>query len=281
MKIQHSRTGVACYAPVLTASLALFLSFSLNACGGDSGNEYGNSSSSANGGNSSSSGGSSSSNIVYADKGNNIASYDTVPIGEQTWMAENLNYNIEGSKCYGEGAYNITLTSAEIQANCDKYGRLYGWAVAMALPSSCTPATCSDQIDAKHKGICPSGWHIPSIEEWGVLVKYVDPNFVSKFDNVAGDKLKAASGWEEDGNGMDDHGFSALPGGFCGYHEDEDHFYFSRVGRSGIWLNTSSVDDGMHMHSDNIGSGIAYSSKSSANNVSVHGGLFSVRCLKN
>ncbi|MDR0517901.1 MAG: hypothetical protein LBH25_12735 [Fibromonadaceae bacterium] len=265
MRTQHN--GRVSLPIALTAILALFLSLALNACGGDSGNEDGNSSSSANGGNSSSSGGSSSSNIVYADKGNNIASYDIVPIGEQTWMAENLNYNVEGSKCYGEGAYNITLTSAEIQANCDKYGRLYGWAVAMALPSSCAPATCSDQIDAKHKGICPSGWHIPSIEEWDVLIKYVDPNFVSKFDNVTGDKLKAASGWEEDGNGTDDHGFSALPNGIGGYVGE--NFKSHRIGCYGFWWSISG--DSMHLRCENSAVGKA----------SYAGGLFSVRCLKN
>jgi uncharacterized protein (TIGR02145 family) len=73
--------------------------------------------------------------------------YKTVAIGEQIWMAENLSYNATGSKCYGEGGYVVhmycgsnscsspyyTLSDVEIQANCDKYGKLYDWATAKSI----------------------------------------------------------------------------------------------------------------------------------------------------
>ena len=67
--------------------------------------------------------------------------YETTIIGEQIWMAENLNYKTEKySYCY-----------AGKKANCDKYGRLYRW-------NSASKA-------------CPEGWHLPTDEEWQTLEK--------------------------------------------------------------------------------------------------------------
>ena len=110
--------------------------------------------------------------------------YRYVTICSQIWMAENLNYNASSSKCYGNDP-----------ENCEKYGRLYDWSTALT--------------------VCPSGWHLPNNEEWSILIlDYVGEDF-------AGTKLKATSGWDE--NGTDDYGFSALPGGFC----DEGGFRYA------------------------------------------------------
>ena len=53
------------------------------------------------------------------------------------------------------------------------YGRLYDWSTAMDLPSSCNESSCSGQIQSKHRGICPSGWHIPSDDNSGGNFGYV------------------------------------------------------------------------------------------------------------
>ena len=74
----------------------------------------------------------------------------------------------------------------------------------MGFSSSCNSSRCSSQIQTKHKGICPAGWHIPSDAEWTTLTDYVG--------NSAAIKLKSASGGWGTG-GTDNYGFSALPGG--------------------------------------------------------------------
>ncbi len=129
--------------------------------------------------------------------------YKTAKIGNQTWMAENLNYAASGSKCYGNNP-----------ANCEKYGRLYNWETA--------------------KKACPSGWHLPSDGEWEVLAEAVGGG------EVAGKKLKAKSGWNTGSGyvpGTDDYGFSALPGG-NGYSDG----YFYYVGNYGFWWSATEYD---------------------------------------
>jgi uncharacterized protein (TIGR02145 family) len=149
--------------------------------------------------------------VTYEDK-----SYKTVVIGEQTWMAENLNYAASGSVCYNNQ-----------DSNCDTYGRLYNWATAMALSSNCNSAYCSSQIGTKYRGICPSGWHIPSDAEWSTLTDNAG-------SSVAGTKLKAASGCNNNGNGTDYYGFSALPGGY-----GNSYGYFDGVGNYGRWWSST------------------------------------------
>jgi len=143
-------------------------------------------------------GGGSGGNIKYGSLPYEGKTYKIIKIGNQTWMAENLDYNVAGSVCYG-GQDN----------NCTTYGRLYKWAIAMALPPNCDSTHCSSQVDEKHKGICPNGWHIPSTADWDTLITTVGG------ESTAGTKLKAVSGWySKDGvpSGTDDYGFTALPG---------------------------------------------------------------------
>jgi uncharacterized protein (TIGR02145 family) len=230
-------------------------------------------------GGSSSSIASSSSSVNYTDKGNSISSYKTKTIGDQVWMAENLNYKVAGSKCYGEG--NSSYSVPEVQSNCDKYGRLYDWPTAMGLDASCNSISCSGQVSTKHRGICPSGWHIPSNEEWNELYHYADgtlngsTNLSSNYDSpTAGRYLKATSGWNDyngnSGNGTDAHGFSALPGG-----DGNSGGYFSYVGNHGYWWSSSERSSTAaylrYMDYDFELANYDYYVKSS---------LYSVRCLK-
>jgi uncharacterized protein (TIGR02145 family) len=173
------------------------------------------------------------------DQGTSICdgqTFKTIVIGTQTWMAENLNCNVNGSKCGSRKPtvdYRALTLEDENTDICDEFGRLYDWATAMALPSSCNSKTCSNQVQSKHRGICPSGWHIPSNAEWETLINYVGG------ESVAGSKLKATSGWwgnGDDANGTDNYGFTALPGGvgFDGWFHD--------VGDYGYWWSSSEYD---------------------------------------
>ncbi|MCL2284696.1 MAG: hypothetical protein FWC26_15380 [Fibromonadales bacterium] len=196
------------------------------------------------------------------------SSYKTVVIGTQTWMAENLNYDVPNNTtdvCYGDKS-----------SNCNKYGRLYDWVTAMDLPSHCESGTCKDIITAKWRGICPSGWHIPSDAEWTTLINYVGSS--------PGKKLKTTSGWNFseydghfDGNGTNDYSFSALPGGSC-----DNNNVCILEGSSGYWWTSSeySATGAYFRH-------MYYSYTSVEGNGNVDGGSdgkisskFSVRCVK-
>ncbi len=123
--------------------------------------------------------------------------YKIVKIGDQWWMAENLNYEVDSSFCYND--------SAEY---CEKYGRLYRWAAAVGKSESeCGyDSTCSLPTGSI-QGVCPRGWHLPRKYEWETLFDAVGGQ------TTAGMALKSASGWYNSGNGPDAFGFSALPAG--------------------------------------------------------------------
>ena len=184
--------------------------------------------------------------------------YRKVTIGSQTWMAENLNYNANGSKCYGKDGkviigldknYNsITkrISAAEVQSNCEKYGRLYNWSTA--------------------KGACPAGWHLPSDTEWKTLLDYTGGL------ETAGTKLKSSTGWNSSSGvpvGMDDYGFSTLPGG--GSSNDS----FEYAGESGFWwgVTEASVCCARALSMSNDMENVYWGNDSKTN-------LFSVRCVQ-
>ena len=138
--------------------------------------------------------------------------YSVVQIGNQCWFAENLRTTVYADdsaipEVTDNGAWTGLSTGARCDyeneaANVATYGRLYNWYAA---------------TDAA--GLCPSGWHVPTDEEWTDLVTYI----TSKgFILTEGTALKSTSGWNDGGNGTDNFGFSALPGGF---RRDVDGFF--------------------------------------------------------
>ena len=154
--------------------------------------------------------------------------YKTVKIGEQWWMAENLNYAYTGVpfKCVSSTDSNLVYYSDSTSwcydndaANCAKYGRLYTWAAAMdsagIIPGNTANGCGYGEIcnlgNVKVRGVCPEGWHLPSRDEWDTLLTAVGG------EAKAGIMLRSTEGWNDyygsSGNGWDSYSFSALPAG--------------------------------------------------------------------
>jgi len=143
----------------------------------------------------------------------NWQSYNTVQIGSQCWMAENLNIGtrIDGNNNQTENDTIEKYCYDDIEASCSIYGGLYLWDEMMQYIT-----------DTASQGICPIDWHIPTDYEWKVLEGEVDSQFgigdlqwefFGFRGHDAGLRLKSISGWYLNGNGIDLYGFSALPGG--------------------------------------------------------------------
>jgi uncharacterized protein (TIGR02145 family) len=145
--------------------------------------------------------------------------YKIVKIGKQTWMAENLNYEVGESWC-------VHLNDSY----CYIYGRTYDWKTA--------------------KDACPRGWHLSSREEWNNLIKATGD------EKFAHEKLKSEKGWDGRGaggddfgadecsNGTDEFGFSALPGG---YYNDGGYYDVDDTGN--WWSSTESDGDNAYYFS--------------------------------
>ncbi len=151
--------------------------------------------------------------------------YKFVTIGSQVWMAENLNYDAGNSFCYNNDL-----------SNCEKYGRLYEWDAA--------------------REACPAGWHLPSRDEWNTLLSAVGGK------QEAGVKLKSSAGWNDNHNGTDDYGFSALPAGYRSHLGD-----FGGVGNyASFWSSTEyDSDDAYYLSINGSRAYVDYGGKSYGN----------------
>jgi len=165
--------------------------------------------------------------------------YKTRVIGNYQWMSGNLRTTLYND---GEKIPNLTANKDWVEShtgafcwynndavNAITYGALYNW------------------YAVDHDRLCPEGWHVPSDEDWKRLEGYADSKYGPEdpvWDNLrgrgndAGRKLMADSGWNSGGNGSDDLGFSALPGG----ERLKDGGFFAG-GRSGFWWSSSSSND--------------------------------------
>ena len=188
--------------------------------------------------------------------------YSVVEIGDQCWFAENLRTTVYADdsaipEVTDHGAWTGLSTGARCDydndvTNVATYGRLYNWYAA---------------TDAA--GLCPSGWHVPTDGEWTELENYISSQGFSGTEGVA---LKSTSGWNSGGNGTDDFGFSALPGGYRYFNNGSNYFF---AGDYGFWWSSSALPGGN-----------AWSRYLSSSNPDIYRGYddarsgFSVRCLR-
>ena len=191
--------------------------------------------------------------------------YRTVKIGDQVWMAENLNFETASSSCYND--------SAEY---CEKYGRLYTWATAVGKSEDeCGVGKECNLPSGNIRGVCPDGWYLPSEDDFVALIKAVGG------EKGAGSKLKSTDGWRDDegesGNGTDAFGFSALPAGIS-YASYYIVGYTTR-----FWGSTECGSEGV----PETGNGCAYAMYLDYDDVNVSLRSyaakdfgFSVRCVK-
>lgn len=184
-----------------------------------------------------------------------------IKIGDQIWMAQNLNSSsflngevipearTEAEWIYagrnGNPAWCNYLNDSKLGM---KFGKLYNWYAA-----------------ADMRGICPSGWHLPTYKDWLNL-----SNFLGG-DKVAGSKLKSKEGWDKNKNGNDTLRFTALPAGY------RDLFLgtYSRIGAVTKWWCSREFNIGLAwMSSIRAGSDkliIDFEAKENG---------YSVRCIK-
>ncbi len=136
--------------------------------------------------------------------------YNTVQIGDQCWMKENMNVGTmipKDQNMTDNGILEKYCYNNEPE-NCVTYGGLYKWNEMMQYTTI-----------AGAQGICPMGWHIPTDDEWKSLEMYLGMS-QSHADSVGfrgtdeAKKMKTTTGWFSNGNGTNSSGFSALPGGF-------------------------------------------------------------------
>lgn len=200
-------------------------------------------------------------------------SYQTIKLGNQWWMAENLKYlpaiSPSSTESLNQPVYYVydyegnNRDEARSSANFETYGVLYNWPAA--------------------REACPAGWHLPTDEEWKILEKFLgmstedaDAAGLERGSNE-GSKLSGNSGLWEAGNLTRDYefgitGFEALPGGFRGKDGG-----FDRLGEVGLWWSSSQWES-----SENYAwrRGLLYDYTIVHRSYSTKEDGFSVRCVK-
>jgi len=187
------------------AILAVAMAFTFS-CSSDDDKDGGGDSSSNSNGSISSPSSSGGGNLSSSSGSNGSCSGGTVKIGTQTWQKCDVNITTTNYRCLGG-----------TRAGCDT-AKLYDWEMAHS--------------------VCPSGFHLPTKDEWATLIRFVESD--KGCTNCAGKHLKSESGWRNNsdgksGNGLDSYGFSALSHGYFGVE-------FTNRNDTGYWWSASNCN---------------------------------------
>jgi uncharacterized protein (TIGR02145 family) len=169
--------------------------------------------------------------------------YPSIIINGQEWMQKNLAVSkYRNGDPIPTGLSNTTWQNTtsgayaiydNVAANNTIYGKLYNW---YAVNDS--------------RGLCPTGWHVPSDAEWTTLINYLDPNqnpsATGAQSSVAGGKMKSTTGWISPNTGAtNESGFTGLPGGY----RLSDGPY-SSIGGFGYWWSSTEYDSSLAWYRD-------------------------------
>ena len=216
---------------------------------------------------------------TVTDYDNNV--YNTVQIGEQCWMKENMRVTH-----YANGTaitqaslsqYSTTTRYYYNPGHATNYGYLYNWPAATGYGVSA--------VSANNQGICPTGWHVPSDGEWTQLTQYVGSQsqyLCSNNSTYIAKALASSTGWNSStttcavGNTPGSNnatGFSALPAGHYRYESSSDYGFYGSGSNAAFWSSTET------------GSSFGYYRSLSYDNANVTSGGrkyygYSVRCLR-
>ncbi len=174
--------------------------------------------------------------------------YKYTTIGDQVWMAENLNYDAEYSLCYDK-----------IAGYCEIFGRYYD------LKRKNTSG--KDSFDSLLHDVCPLGWHVPTLTEWRKMIgKIGDEN-----EEITAKRLKSGLYWNDVATlGSDECDFSVLPTGFFTENKEFSNSYGSAL----FWNNMTAAESEI----TNNNYRIAFSDKFLYHGLI--GDVATIRCLK-
>jgi uncharacterized protein (TIGR02145 family) len=214
--------------------------------------------------------------ILYDIDGNK---YNTVQIGEQCWMRENLR-----TTRYADGTDIMQGNSGSSTIPCwyysdgnslykQTYGLLYNW------PAIMHGALSSNTVPSGVQGICPNGWHVPSVVEWTQLIDYLNSQYGQY---CAAKALASSTGWESCtngscavGNNMNNNngtGFGAMPAGYY-----NGNYYYSFGMEAAFW--TSTEQDSIHANHRDLHYFYLGIAEYNGGHLKSYG--HSVRCLRN